>query len=99
MMVDVRETDEFSEWLGTLRDKRGKAKVLVRIARLASGNSGDVAPIGDGISELRINFGPGYRIYYIQRSTKYILLLAGGDKSSQAKDIALAKRLVGEYEE
>lgn len=97
-MLDVRESDEFSEWLGTLRDKRAKAKVLVRIARLASGNPGD-APVGDGISELRINFGPGYRIYYVQRSTKYILLLAGGDKSSQAKDIALAKRLAGEYED
>jgi putative addiction module killer protein len=98
-MHDVRESAEFSEWLGTLRDRRAKAKILIRIGRLASGNPGDVAPVGDGISELRINFGPGYRVYYVQRGTKYILLLAGGDKSSQAKDIALAKRLVTEYEE
>jgi putative addiction module killer protein len=98
-MLDVRETDEFSEWLGALRDKRARARILVRIARLASGNPGDVAPVGDGISELRIGSGPGYRVYYVQRGTRYILLLAGGDKSSQAKDIARAKRLAGEYEE
>ena len=98
-MLDVRETDEFSEWLGALRDKRARARILVRIARLASGNPGDVAPVGDGISELRIDSGPGYRVYYVQRGTRYILLLAGGDKSSQAKDIARAKRLAGEYEE
>jgi putative addiction module killer protein len=98
-MLDVRETDEFSEWLAALRDKRGRAIVLVRIARLANGNPGDVAPVGDGVSELRINFGPGYRVYYVQRGTKCVLLLAGGDKSSQARDIARAKRLVEEYEE
>jgi putative addiction module killer protein len=69
------------------------------MARLANGNPGDVAPVGDGVSELRIDFGPGYRVYYVQRGTRYILLLAGGDKSSQAKDIARAKRLAGEYEE
>ena len=85
--------------MALLRDKRARAKVLIRVARLANGNPGDVAPVGDGVSELRINFGPGYRVYYVQRGTKYILLLAGGDKSSQAKDIALARRLAGEYEE
>jgi putative addiction module killer protein len=99
MMLDVRETDEFSAWLAALRDRRARAKILVRIARLANGNPGDVAPVGDGLSELRINFGPGYRVYYVQRGTKYILLLAGGDKSSQAKDIASAKRLADEYED
>ena len=98
MVIDVRETDEFSEWLAALRDRRARAKILVRIARLAKGNPGDVAPVGDGVSELRINFGPGYRVYYIQRGTTYILLLAGGNKSSQEKDIAKAKRLAGEYE-
>jgi putative addiction module killer protein len=98
-MLDVRETDEFSEWLGALRDTRARAKVLVRIARLANGNPGDVAPVGDGVSELRIDFGPGYRVYYVQRGTRYILLLAAGDKSSQTKDIARAKRLAGEYED
>jgi putative addiction module killer protein len=95
-MIEIRETDEFSEWLGALRDKRARAKILVRVERLAKG---DVAPIGGGVSELRINYGPGYRVYYVQRGTRYVLLLAGGDKSTQDKDIALAKRLVAQYEE
>jgi putative addiction module killer protein len=90
-MTELRETDEFSEWLGALRDKRARAKVLIRIERLAKGNPGDLAPVGDGISELRINYGPGYRVYYVQRGTRYVLPLAGGDKSTQDKDIALAK--------
>ena len=86
-------------WLSALRDARAKAKVLVRIERLANGNPGDVAPVGEGVSELRINYGPGYRIYYVQRGTRYILLLAGGDKSTQDRDIAEAKRLSAEYQE
>lgn len=98
-MLNVRETDEFSEWLRGLRDARARAKILIRIDRLASGNPGDVAPVGEGISELRINYGPGYRIYYVQRGTRYILLLAGGDKSTQNRDIAAAKHLAGEYED
>jgi putative addiction module killer protein len=98
-MLEIRETDEFAEWLGALKDARAKAKVLVRIERLARGNPGDVAPVGEGVSELRINYGPGYRVYYIQRGTRFILLLAGGDKSSQDRDIAEAKRLASEYEE
>jgi len=96
-MLEVRETDEFSEWLGALGDSRARAKVLIRIARLANGNPGDVAPVGKGISELRINYGPGYRVYYVQRGKRYVLLLAGGDKSTQDKDIAEAKRLAAEY--
>ena len=99
MMLEVRETEEFSDWLGALRDSRAKAKVLVRIGRLASGNPGDVAPVGEGVSELRIHYGPGYRVYYVQRGTRYILLLAGGDKGTQDGDIAEAKRLAAEYRE
>jgi putative addiction module killer protein len=98
-MLDVRETKEFTEWLSALRDSRAKAKILVRIDRLADGNPGDVAPVGEGVSELRINYGPGYRVYYVQRGTRYILLLAGGDKSKQDRDIAKAKRLAAEYQE
>lgn len=98
-MLEVRETDEFSDWLGALRDARGKAKILVRIERLAKGNPGDVEPVGEGVSELRINYGPGYRVYYARRGQRFILLLAGGDKSSQDRDIAQAKRLNAEYEE
>ncbi len=98
-MLEVRETDVFSEWLSALRDSRARAKILVRIDRLANGNPGDVSPVGEGVSELRIDYGPGYRLYYVQRGTRYILLLAGGDKSKQDRDIAEAKRLAVEYEE
>jgi putative addiction module killer protein len=98
-MLDVRETEEFSEWLAALRDLRARARILVRIDRLANGNPGDVEPVGGGISEMRINYGPGYRVYYVQRGTRYILLLAGGDKRGQSRDIARAKRLAAEYQE
>ena len=98
-MLDVRETEEFSEWLSALKDVRGKAKILVRIERLAAENPGDVEPVGQGVSELKINYGPGYRVYYVQRGTRYILLLAGGDKDTQDSDIAEAKHLAEQYEE
>ena len=98
-MLEVRETHEFSKWLRNLRDGHARSRILVRIARLAHGNAGDVQPVGDGISELRINYGPGYRVYYVQRGTRYILLLAGGSKSTQDSDIAEAKRLADKYEE
>lgn len=98
-MIEVRETDEFSTWLASLRDSRARAQILVRVSRLANGNPGDVAPVGQGISEMRINYGPGYRVYYVQRGKQYVLLLAGGDKSTQAKDITKAKRLVAKYED
>jgi putative addiction module killer protein len=86
-MVEVRQTERFVRWLEGLRDLRGRAKVLARIERLIGGNPGDVRPVGSGVSELRINYGPGYRVYYVQRGTTLIILLAGGDKSSQVKDI------------
>ena len=86
-MVEVRQTERFVRWLECLRDLRGRAKVLARIERLIGGNPGDVRPVGSGVSELRINYGPGYRVYYVQRGTTLIILLAGGDKSSQVKDI------------
>ena len=97
-MFEVRQTDEFAEWLASLTDARAKAKVLTRIERLADGNPGDVEPVGDGVSELRIHYGPGYRVYYQQRGTTLVLLLIGGDKSSQKRDIAKAKKLASEYE-
>ena len=98
-MLEVRKTDEFSEWLSALKDPRARGKILVRIDRLANGNPGDVDAVGEGVSELRINYGPGYRVYYVQRGTRYILLLAGGDKSTQKSDIAEAKRLASQYQE
>ena len=86
-MVEVRQTERFVRWLESLRDLRARAKVLARIERLTGGHPGDVKPFGARVSELRINYGPGYRVYYLQRGTKLIILLASGDKSSQAKDI------------
>jgi len=91
--MDVRETDLFAAWMAGLRDRQAKARILVRISRLANGNPGDVRPVGSGISELRLTFGPGYRIYYVQRGEQLIILLAGGDKSTQQKDIATALEL------
>ena len=86
-MIEVRKTDAFAEWLDRLRDIHARARVQARIERLAAGNPGDVEPIGEGVSELRINYGPGYRVNFKQRGRQIIILLAGGDKSAQAKDI------------
>ena len=98
-MPDVRRTDEFSDWLNCLRDIRARAKILARIDRLALGNPGDVAPVGNGVSEMRIQYGPGYRVYFIRRGQNVVVLLCGGDKSSQAADIAAAKKLADELED
>ena len=98
-MVEVRQTERFVRWLEDLRDLRGRAKVLARIERLIGGNPGDVRPVGSGVSELRINYGPGYRVYYLQRETTLIILLAGGDKSSQVKDIGEALLLAANLAE
>jgi putative addiction module killer protein len=92
-MIEIRKTDHFVQWLDDLHDIRARARVLVRIERLAAGNPGDVEPVGEGVSELRINYGPGYRVYFKKRGQELIILLAGGDKSTQAKDIKIALRL------
>ncbi|NVO00541.1 MAG: type II toxin-antitoxin system RelE/ParE family toxin [Geobacteraceae bacterium] len=92
-MIEIRKTEHFANWLNNLRDIQAKARVLVRIERLASGNAGDVKPVGEGVSEMRINYGSGYRVYFIQRDSELIILLAGGDKSSQSRDIKAAVRL------
>jgi putative addiction module killer protein len=92
-MIEIRYTDTFSGWLSSLRDSKGKAKILVRIDRLRLGLLGDTKPVGHGVSELRIDFGPGYRLYYLKQGKELIILLVGGDKSSQKRDIKKAHDL------
>jgi len=92
-VIEIRKTVLFAQWLDALRDLRARARIQARIERLAAGNPGDVEPIGEGVSELRIDYGPGYRVYFKQRGRELIILLAGGDKSTQAKDIKAALRL------
>ena len=92
-MVEIRKTEIFAKWLDGLHDIRARARILVRIERLAAGNPGDVKPVGEGVSELRIDYGPGYRVYYKKQGQKVVILLAGGDKSTQTKDIRTALRL------
>ena len=98
-MPAVIRTEEFSRWLKNLRDIRARTKVISRIDRLTLGNPGDVKPVGDGVSELRIDYGPGYRIYYVKRGDEYVVLLCGGDKGSQDADIRSAKKLARELED
>jgi putative addiction module killer protein len=95
----VVRSETFDRWLRKLKDRRAAARVLVRLDRLAAGNRGDVKPVGAGISELRINYGPGYRIYYLQDGDKLIILLCGGDKSTQDDDIKNARRIAKEWKE
>ena len=89
----IRKTEAFATWLDGLRDLRGRARVQARIERLATGNPGDVRPVGEGVSELRVDCGPGYRVYFTKPGGETIILLAGGDKSSQARNIRTALRL------
>ena len=91
--MDIRKTEEFSKWLDGLNDIQARARVMVRIERLSMGNPGDVKAVGEGILELRIHYGPGYRDYYKQRGSEFVILLAGGDKGSQSRDIKIALRL------
>ena len=95
-MMQLRQTLRFKTWFDDLRDLRARARVQARIDRLSLGNPGDVRPVGSGVSELRIDYGPGYRVYYVKRGENLIVLLAGGDKDTQAKDIAQAITLASE---
>lgn len=92
-MNEIRKTDAYARWLDGLRDIRARARILARVERLAAGNPGDVKPVGEGVSELRIDYGPGYRVYFTMRGRTVIILLAGGDKRTQATDIKTALRL------
>ena len=92
-MFEIRKTETYARWLDGLRDIRARARVQVQVERLAAGNPGDVRPVGEGVSEMRIDYGPGYRVYYTQRGREVVVLLAGGDKGTQATDIKTALRL------
>lgn len=92
-MIEIRKTEIFTKWFNGLKDRRAKARIQARIDRLEMGNFGDVAPVGEGVSELRIFYGPGYRVYFIQQGSVVLILLSGGDKSTQNADITRAKKL------
>jgi putative addiction module killer protein len=92
-MVEVRQTEVFSKWLRELRDRQARARIQTRIDRLQLGLAGDVKPVGEGVSELRIDYGPGYRVYFIRRGRELVILLAGGDKRTQNRDIKTAMEL------
>jgi len=96
-MLEVVRTDDFDKWLTKLKDRAGRLRILKRIDRLANGHPGDVKPVGNGVSELRLDVGPGYRVYYLQDGHALILLLCGGDKSTQQNDIDKAHRLADEW--
>jgi putative addiction module killer protein len=98
-MAIVFRTDVFDAWLGGLRDDRARARIAMRLVRMEGDAFGDVKPVGDGVSEARIDYGPGYRLYFIQRGAMLILLLCGGDKAHQQRDIKEAKRLAKEWKE
>ena len=92
-MFELRKTEVYAKWLDGLRDIRARARILARIERLADGNPGDARPVGEGISELRVDYGPGYRVYFTRQGRTILVLLAGGDKRTQSRDIATALRL------
>lgn len=96
MMIEIRQTVVFTEWLKKLNDSNARARILLRLKRVSLGNLGDVSPIDGGVSELRIHYGPGYRIYFTTKGDTIVILLCGGDKSTQAKDIAKAKKMAKE---
>jgi putative addiction module killer protein len=98
-MPSVRETEQFSNWISRLRDLVAKSKIVVRIQRLAQGNPGDAKPVGEGIIEMRVHHGAGYRVYFTKRGEELIVLLCGGDKDSQDRDIVEAKKIASELEE
>jgi putative addiction module killer protein len=95
-MIEVRQTDVFADWFVGLRDRQARARITVRIRRLSLGNPGDVRPVGGGVSEMRIDYGPGYRVYFVRRGDTVAVLLCGGDKRSQDRDIARALELAQE---
>lgn len=95
-VIEIRQTEAYARWFDSLRDRRARARIDARIRRLSLGNPGDVRPVGEGVSELRIDYGPGYRVYFVQRGRTLVVLLAGGDKDTQDRDIRIALELARE---
>ena len=95
-MIEVRQTEVYARWFDGLRDRRARARIDARIRRVSLGNLGDVRPVGEGVSELRIDYGPGYRVYFMQRRQTLVVLLAGGDKDTQDRDVRTALELARE---
>lgn len=98
-MIKLLRSEEFDRWLRKLRDERSVARIQARLLRMSLGNAGDAKPVGDGVSEMRIDYGPGYRIYFKRRGNELILLLAGGNKSTQDADIKLAKSIAADWKD
>ena len=98
-MIEIKQTETYQKWEARLRDKRARTIIAARLMRLAEGLAGDVEPVGEGVSELRIHYGPGYRVYFQRRGNLLVVLLCGGDKSSQVRDITAAKKLAKEWSE
>ncbi len=98
-MIEIRKTDVFANWFNSLRDRRAKARIQARIDRLETGHFGDIAPVGKGVNELRIFYGPGYRVYFVKQGLAIVILLSGGDKSTQSSDIVEAKELAKQLED
>jgi putative addiction module killer protein len=96
-MLEIRQTEVYSVWFASLRDRQARARIDVRIRRLSLGNFGDVKPAGEGVSELRIDYGPGYRVYFVQQGQTLIILLAGGTKQTQEQDIKTARKLAQKF--
>jgi putative addiction module killer protein len=98
-MIEIRETEQYTEWFSGLKDRSTRARIDVRIRRLSLGNPGVVKSVGEGVSELKIDFGPGYRVYFCNRGSEIVILLGGGEKSTQPKDIKAAQKLLKELKE
>jgi putative addiction module killer protein len=97
-MIEIRQTEHYRQWFDQLKDRNARARIDIRLRRLSLGNPGDVKSVGEGVLELRIDYGPGYRIYFTKKGSRLIILLAGGDKTTQTGDIEKAKKLVHEIE-
>jgi len=98
-MIEVQETEIYSSWFASLKDTQARARIVARVRRLSLGNPGDCGPVGEGVSEMRIHYGPGYRVYFVAHGSTVAILLGGGDKSTQKDDIAAAKRLARDLKE